>query len=216
MVICVGRSVQISGLFHVTVYKRTIIQLLRFAPCYSVLGQIRCDTCPTCVDCYVTDGQEDMTMKFESKVQLADYLEISRGTLYRRAERESIDLDNIATVGLSEEQLAQLRIEGNKNNVSGGTDDGAEQIAQLKRELAQLNVQNTALSEQLHETEQKYSELEQDYKAKVDKIVEYADRFAQLNDQQQRLTLDVQDKLHTIETTAKEVDKRGFWGRLFN
>lgn len=151
-------------------------------------------------------------MKFESKVQLADYLEISRGTLYRRAERESIDLDNITTVGLSEEQLAQLRIEGNKNNVSGG----AEQIVQLKRELAQLNVKNTELSDQLHETEQKYSELEQDYKAKVDKIVEYADRFAQLNDQQQRLTLDVQDKLHTIETTAKEVDKRGFWSRLFN
>ena len=166
--------------------------------------QIRCDTCPTCVDCYVTDGQEDITMKFESKVQLADYLEISRGTLYRRAERESIDLDNITNVGLTEEQLAQLRIEGNKNNASGGTDSTAEQIAQLKRELAQLNVKNTVLSDQLHETEQKYSELEQDYKAKVDKIVEYADRFAQLNDQQQRLTLDVQDKLHTIETTAKE------------
>ena len=155
-------------------------------------------------------------MKFESKVQLADYLGISRGTLYRRSERESIDLDNIATVGLSEEQLAQLRIEGNKNNVSGGTDDGAEQIAQLKRELAQLNVKNTVLSDQLHETVQKYSELEQEYKAKVDKIVEYADKFAQLNDQQQRLTLDVQDKLHTIETTAKKVDKRGFWSRLFN
>ena len=209
MSICVGRAVQISWLFHVTVYKRTIIQLLRFAPCYRVLVQIYFYTCPACVDCY-------MTMKFESKVQLADYLEISRGTLYRRAERESIDLDNITTVGLSEEQLAQLRIEGNKNNVSGGTDGGAEQIAQLKRELAQLNVKNTELSDQLHETEQKYSELEQDYKAKVDKIVEYADRFAQLNDQQQRLTLDVQDKLHTIETTAKEVDKRGFWSRLFN
>lgn len=216
MSICAGRAVQTSSLFHKSVCKGTTIQLLIIARFYCVLGRIICDTYHACVDCYVTDGQEDMTMKFESKVQLADYLEISRGTLYRRAERESIDLDNITTAGLSEEQLAQLRIEGNKNNVSGVTGDGAEQIAQLKRELAQLNVKNTALSDQLHETEQKYSELEQDYKAKVDKIVEYADRFAQLNDQQQRLTLDVQDKLHTIETTAKEVDKRGFWSRLFN
>ena len=214
MSICSGRSVQSIVLFHTLVYKRTIIQLLRIAPCSYVLVQISCDACPACVDCYVTYGQEDMTMKFESKVQLADYLEISRGTLYRRAERESIDLDNITKVGLSEEQLAQLRIEGNKNNASGGTDGGAEQIAQLKRELAQLNVKNSVLSDQLHETEQKYTELEQDYKAKVDKIVEYADRFAQLNDQQQRLTLDVQDKLHTIETTAKE-PKKGFWARLF-
>lgn len=207
MSICSGRSVQSIVLFHALVYKRTIIQLLRIAPCSYVLVQISCDTCPACVDCYVTYGQEDMTMKFESKVQLADYLEISRGTLYRRAERESIDLDNITKVGLSEEQLAQLRIEGNKNNASGGTYGGAEQIAQL-------NVKNSVLSDQLHETEQKYTELEQDYKAKVDKIVEYADRFAQLNDQQQRLTLDVQDKLHTIETTAKE-PKKGFWARLF-
>lgn len=154
-------------------------------------------------------------MKFDSKVQLADYLEISRGTLYRRADRENIDLDNISKIGLSEEQLAQLRVDGNKNNGANNTGDGAEQIAQLKHEVAQLNVQNTALSDQLHETEQKYTQLEQDYKTKVDKIIEYADRFAQLNDQQQRLTLDVQDKLHTIETAQEPEPKKGFWARLF-
>lgn len=154
-------------------------------------------------------------MKFESKVQLAEYLEISRGTLYRRAEREGIDLDGITKTGLTDEQVERLRIDGNKVIASGSTGNEAEQIAQLKRDLARLNVQNSELSDQLHETEQKYTELEQDYKEKVNKIVEYADRFAQLNDQQQRLTLDVQDKLHTIETTAKEPETRGFWARLF-
>ena len=156
-------------------------------------------------------------MKFESKVQLSEYLEISRGTLYRRAEREHIDLDGISRTGLTDEQLERLRIDGNKTTASGSTGNEAEQIARLKSELAQLNVQNSELSDQLHETEQKYSELEQDYKAKVDKIIEYADRFAQLNDQQQRLTLDVQDKLHAIEstTTADSEPKKGFWARLF-
>lgn len=156
-------------------------------------------------------------MKFDSKVQLADYLKISRGTLYRRAEREQIDLDSISTQGLTQEQLAQLQIDGNKLTGSGGTGNDAEQIAQLKRELARLNVQNTELSDQLQRTAQNYNELQQDYKAKVDKIVEYADRFAQLNDQQQRLTLDVQDKLQRIEPAPddKEEPRKGFWSRLF-
>lgn len=152
-------------------------------------------------------------MKFDSKVQLAEYLEISRGTLYRRAEREAIDLDNITHTGLTDEQLDRLRIDGNRTNVSNGTGNEAEQIAQLKRDIARLNVRNTELSDLLNNTEKKYNDLEQDYKVKVDKIVEYADRFAQLNDQQQRLTLDVQDKLHTIETTQEP--KKGFWSRLF-
>lgn len=156
-------------------------------------------------------------MKFESKVQLSEYLEISRGTLYRRAEREHIDLDGISHTGLTDEQLERLRIDGNKTTASGSTGNEAEQIARLKSELAQLNVQNSELSDQLNETKAKYNDLEQDYKVKVDKIVEYADRFAQLNDQQQRLTLDVQDKLHTIEstTTADSEPKKGFWARLF-
>lgn len=156
-------------------------------------------------------------MKFDSKVQLADYLKISRGTLYRRADREQIDLDSISTQGLTQEQLAQLQIDGNKLTGSGGPGNDVEQVAQLKRELARLNVQNTELSEQLQRTAQEYNDLQQDYKVKVDKIVEYADRFAQLNDQQQRLTLDVQDKLQRIEPTpeSKEEPKKGFWARLF-
>ena len=154
-------------------------------------------------------------MKFESKVQLSEYLEISRGTLYRRAEREHIDLDGISRTGLTDEQLERLRIDGNKTTASGSTGNEAEQIARLKSELAQLNIQNSELSDQLNETKAKYNDLEQDYKTKVDKIVEYADRFAQLNDQQQRLTLDVQDKLHTIETAQEPEPKKGFWARLF-
>lgn len=154
-----------------------------------------------------------ISMKFTSKVQLAEYLEISRGTLYRRAEREDIDLDGIAHSGLTDEQLDRLRIDGNKTNVTNVTSNDAEQIAQLKRDIARLNVRNTELSDLLHETEHKYNDLEKDYKVKVDKIIEYADKFAQLNDQQQRLTLDVQDKLHVIESTQEP--KKGFWKRLF-
>lgn len=153
-------------------------------------------------------------MKFNSKVQLAEYLKINRGTLYRRAERESVDLDEISTVGLTDEQIDRLRIDGNKLTGAGGTAVDIDQIAQLKQKLAQLTTQNSDLSAQLQATEQKYDNLEDEYKSLNkeyrNKMGEFAERFAQLNDQQQKLTLDVQDKLHAIEAP-----KKGFWARLF-
>lgn len=146
-------------------------------------------------------------MKFISKTELADHLGISRATLYRRADKYQIDIENLNEGdGISEDDMAILV----KDSPSKERIDSNE-LDLLRAEVQRLKADNEETHVKHERLSQEYAELNKQYR---DKVTEYADALVRLNDQQQRLTLDVQDKLHMIESTP-EKPRKGFWARLF-
>lgn len=141
-------------------------------------------------------------MKFISKTELANYLEISRATLYRRAEKYNVDIEHLNDNGISEEDINLLTQDSSSKERSN-----VNEVDRLRAEVQRLTADNEETHAKHDRLSQEYNELNKQYR---DKVTEYADALVRLNDQQQKLTLDVQDKLHAIEEP-----KKGFWTRLF-
>lgn len=171
--------------------------------------------------------------KFETKTALAKELNITRSTLYARASKYDVDLNALDTEGLTDDQIKLL-----STDMSVASDvELQKEIGRLRAEIERLNsVNNNLESErQTAQTEaatykDKFEELNADY---IASLKEANEKYYKLFDQSQVLQLnsgantgvdkaivdgDVSDvaKRSYSRTTDNDVDKRGFWSKLFN
>lgn len=170
--------------------------------------------------------------KFETKTALAKELNITRSTLYARASKYDIDLNTLDTEGLADEQIKVL-----STDMSVASDvELKKEVGRLKAEIERLNNLNNDLESerQTAQTEassykEKFEELNADY---IASLKEANEKYYRLFDQSQILQLnganmgvekdivdgDVSDvvKRSDSQTTDNDVDKKGFWSRLFN
>ena len=171
--------------------------------------------------------------KFETKTALAKELNITRSTLYARASKYDIDLNTLDTEGLTDEQIKVL-----STDMSVASDvELKKEVGRLKAEIERLNNLNNDLESerQTAQTEassykEKFEELNADY---IASLKEANEKYYRLFDQSQILQLnsgvntgadkaivdgDVSDvvKRSDSQTIDNDVDKKGFWSRLFN
>lgn len=170
--------------------------------------------------------------KFETKTALAKELNITRSTLYARASKYGVDLNDLDTEGLTDDQIKLL-----STDMSVASDvELQKEVGRLRAEIERLkNLNNNLESErQAAQTEassykDKFEELNADY---IASLKEANDKYYKLFDQSQVLQLnsganagadkaivdgDVSDvaKRSDSRTTDNDVDKKGFWSRLF-
>lgn len=161
--------------------------------------------------------------KFDSKAQLAKEIGITRATLYRRAGRLSINIEDLSEQGITEEDYQALTVDQSIGSVSSNAQQ-AKELARVQAEIERLRAENERIererlsvqddkerlekeligvSEERDTLNTKYIEALEDAKA-------YADKFAQLADQSQRLQAQSQLQIDSEES------KKGFWSKLFN
>ena len=170
--------------------------------------------------------------KFETKTALAKELNITRSTLYARASKYDVDLNALDTEGLTDEQIKVL-----STDTSVASDvELQKEVGRLKAEIERLNNLNNDLESerQTAQTEassykEKFEELNADY---IASLKEANEKYYRLFDQSQILQLnganmgvekdivdgDVSDvvKRSDSQTIDNDVDKKGFWSKLFN
>lgn len=170
--------------------------------------------------------------KFETKTALAKELNITRSTLYARASKYDVDLNALDTEGLTDEQIKVL-----STDMSVASDvELKKEVGRLKAEIERLNNLNNDLESerQTAQTEassykEKFEELNADY---IASLKEANEKYYRLFDQSQILQLnranmgvekdivdgDVSDvvKRSDSQTIDNDVDKKGFWSKLFN
>lgn len=170
--------------------------------------------------------------KFETKTALAKELNITRSTLYARASKYDVDLNALDTEGLTDEQIKVL-----STDMSVASDvELQKEVGRLKAEIERLNNLNNDLESerQTAQTEassykEKFEELNADY---IASLKEANEKYYRLFDQSQILQLnganmgvekdivdgDVSDvvKRSDSQTIDNDVDKKGFWSKLFN
>ena len=170
--------------------------------------------------------------KFETKTALAKELNITRSTLYARASKYDVDLNALDTEGLTDEQIKVL-----STDMSVASDvELQKEVGRLKAEIERLNNLNNDLESerQTVQTEassykEKFEELNADY---IASLKEANEKYYRLFDQSQILQLnganmgvekdivdgDVSDvvKRSDSQTIDNDVDKKGFWSKLFN
>lgn len=171
--------------------------------------------------------------KFETKTALAKELNITRSTLYARASKYDVDLNALDTEGLTDDQIKVL-----STDMSVASDvELQKEVGRLKAEVERLNNLNNNLESerQTAQTEaasykDKFEELNADY---IASLKEANEKYYKLFDQSQVLQLnsgantgadkaivdgDVSDvaKRSDHQTIDNDVDKKGFWSRLFN
>lgn len=171
--------------------------------------------------------------KFETKTALAKELNITRSTLYARASKYDVDLNSLDTEGLTDDQIKVL-----STDMSVASDvELQKEVGRLKAEVERLNNLNNNLESerQTAQTEassykDKFEELNADY---IASLKEANEKYYKLFEQSQVLQLnsgantgadksivdgDVSDvaKRSDSQTIDNDVDKKGFWSRLFN
>lgn len=170
---------------------------------------------------------------FETKTALAKELNITRSTLYARASKYDVDLNSLDTEGLTDDQIKVL-----STDMSVASDvELQKEVGRLKAEVERLNNLNNNLESerQTAQTEassykDKFEELNADY---IASLKEANEKYYKLFEQSQVLQLnsgantgadksivdgDVSDvaKRSDSQTIDNDVDKKGFWSRLFN
>lgn len=180
---------------------------------------------------------------FDSKAKLATDIGITRATLYRRADRLGINIDDLAGAGISDEDYQKLTIDQSSGAVSGNAQQ-LKELASVQAELERLKKENTRIAQEVdllkHErsTIQDANEslkaqvenlskdnnaLNEKYISALEDVRTYADKFAQLADQSQRLqaqaTKHIEESVlqveRTGETSSDKAPKQGFWSKLF-
>jgi len=162
--------------------------------------------------------------RFDTKTALAKELNITRGTLYARAEKYDININQLTSVGLTDEELAQLSSDGSVelNNKSN------KEVVRLLAKVERLNKVNEELSNErinaqteATEYKEKFEALNKDF---ISSLKEANEKYYRLFDQSQILQLnskpiDKEDTTainnETPEQTPKLEPKKGFWARLF-
>lgn len=180
---------------------------------------------------------------FDSKAKLATDIGITRATLYRRADRLGINIDDLAGAGISDEDYQKLTIDQSSGAVSGNAQQLKElesvqaelerlkeentRIAQeadlLKHERSTIQDANESLKAQVENLSKDNNALNEKYISALEDVRTYADKFAQLADQSQRLqaqaTKHIEESVlqveRTGETSSDKAPKQGFWSKLF-
>ena len=166
--------------------------------------------------------------KYESKAQLAKSIGITRATLYRRSERWSIDINHLTDVGISEDDYQALTVDQSIGAVSSNSKQ-LKELAAAQAEVERLILENERIAkekeriidersliqndnEKLQLRVQQLSDekaaLNKSYIAALEDAKTYADKFAQLADQSQRLQAQYAQK-------QLNEPKKGFWARVF-
>lgn len=180
---------------------------------------------------------------FDSKAKLATDIGITRATLYRRADRFGINIDDLADTGISDEDYQKLTIDQSSGAVSGNA-LRLKELASVQAELERSKEENTritkeaevlkserstiqdaneSLKAQVEKLSQDHDALNEKYISALEDVRTYADKFAQLADQSQRLqaqaTKQIEESVlqgeRTGETPADNNHKQGFWSKLF-
>lgn len=167
--------------------------------------------------------------KFDSKAQLAKEIGITRATLYRRAERLSIDIESLSDKGITEDDYQALTIDQSIGSVSSNAQQ-AKELARVQAEVERLIAENDRISKDneridlerisVHNDKERLEKeligvseerdtLNTKYIEALEDAKAYADKFAQLADQSQRLQAQAQLQIDSEE------HKKGFWSRLF-
>lgn len=180
---------------------------------------------------------------FDSKAKLATDIGITRATLYRRADRLGINIDDLAGAGISDEDYQKLTIDQSSGAVSGNAQQ-LKELASVQAELERLKKENTRIAQeaellknerstiqdaneslkaQVEKLSQDHDALNEKYISALEDVRTYADKFAQLADQSQRLqaqtTKQIEESVlqgeRTGEAPADNNHKQGFWSKLF-
>ena len=161
--------------------------------------------------------------KFNSKAQLAKEIGITRATLYRRAGRLSIDIESLSDKGIAEEDYQALTVDQSIGSVSSNAQQ-AKELARVQAEVERLRAENERiereclsvqgdkerLEKELIDVSEERDTLNTKYIEALEDAKAYADKFAQLADQSQRLQAQSQLLIDSEEP------KKGFWSKLFN
>lgn len=154
---------------------------------------------------------------YKSVKALADELEISRTTLYKRAKLNGIEL----TGNYTSQQIEQLKTVQSKMDTEQKNEQFAEQNEHKDEHFFQSEIQR--LSSQLTVKDEQIAELNQQLK-QAQKLADQAQQLQlktqlQLESEQQKV-LALETELHQEEVrsdaSANGADnKKGFWRRIF-
>ena len=154
---------------------------------------------------------------YKSVKALADELEISRTTLYKRAKLNGIEL----TGNYTSQQIEQLKTVQSKMDTEQKNEQFAEQNEHKDEHFFQSEIQR--LSSQLTVKDEQIAELNQQLK-QAQKLADQAQQLQlkaqlQLESEQQKvlaLETELQQEEVGLEASTNGVEnKKGFWRRIF-
>lgn len=154
---------------------------------------------------------------YKSVKALADELEISRTTLYKRAKLNSIEL----TGNYTSQQIEQLKTVQSKMDTEQKNEQFVEQNEHKDEHFFQSEIQR--LSSQLTVKDEQIAELNQQLK-QAQKLADQAQQLQlktqlQLESEQQKvlaLETELQQEEVVSEASANGAEnKKGFWRRIF-
>lgn len=150
---------------------------------------------------------------YENVEELADELDISRATLYRRAKLADIKLAEIKQ-GISDTDLDKLR----KSSPIVKSESQGDEIARYKKRIADLSDELKRRDNEIDKIKTDYHDAVSHNNEREKELLTQLSEAHELLNQQQRLQLATQESLDSktkqLEMSTKN-EKKGFWARLF-
>lgn len=150
---------------------------------------------------------------YENVEELADELDISRATLYRRAKLADIKLAEIKQ-GISDTDLDKLR----KSSPIIKSESQGDEIARYKKRIADLSDELKRRDNEIDKIKTDYHDAVSHNNEREKELLTQLSEAHELLNQQQRLQLATQESLDSktkqLEMSTKN-EKKGFWARLF-
>lgn len=150
---------------------------------------------------------------YENVEELADELDISRATLYRRAKLADIKLAEIKQ-GISDTDLDKLR----KSSPIVKSESQGDEIARYKKRIADLSDELKRRDNEIDKIKTDYHDAVSHNNEREKELLTQLSEAHELLNQQQRLQLATQESLDSktkqLEMSTKN-EKKGFWSRLF-
>ena len=150
---------------------------------------------------------------YENVEELADELDISRATLYRRAKLADIKLAEIKQ-GISDTDLDKLR----KSSPIVKSESQGDEIARYKKRIADLSDELKRRDNEIDKIKTDYHDAVSHNNEREKELLTQLSEVHELLNQQQRLQLATQESLDSktkqLEMSTKN-EKKGFWVRLF-
>lgn len=150
---------------------------------------------------------------YENVEELADELDISRATLYRRAKLADIKLAEIKQ-GISDTDLDKLR----KSSPIVKSESQGDEIARYKKRIADLSDELKRRDNEIDKIKTDYHDAVYHNNEREKELLTQLSEVHELLNQQQRLQLATQESLDSktkqLEMSTKN-EKKGFWVRLF-
>lgn len=150
---------------------------------------------------------------YENVEELADELDISRATLYRRAKLADIKLAEIKQ-GIGDTDLDKLR----KSSPIVKSESQGDEIARYKKRIADLSDELKRRDNEIDKIKTDYHDAVSHNNEREKELLTQLSEAHELLNQQQRLQLATQESLDSktkqLEMSTKN-EKKGFWARVF-